>query len=140
VTRRAVAALAFLALLARAGLAQNEPTQGAPVGTAQELTLTLPHPLRAGETAGLEVHVGPIARGRVVNVTTASGQPLGSIAPFGTRVGEDAGTYVLPVPADAIRDGRVAIRLTITQVGGPPRPPTAQEVRSVKLTTGGAPR
>jgi len=137
VKRAAAAALACVALLARAGWAQNAPAQGGAAGTAHELTLALPHPLGAGETAGIEVHLGPIARGRVVTVTTASDQPLGTISPFGTRVGEDAGTYTLPVPADAIRDGRVAIRITITQAGGPPRPPTAQEVPSVRLITGG---
>lgn len=137
--RAATAALAFVALLAAAGWAQNAPAQG--VGaTARELTLVLPNPLRDGETAGIEVHLGPIARGRVVTVTTASGQPLGTLSPFGTRVGEDAGTYTLPVPPDAIRDGRVAIRLAITQAGGPPRPPTAQEVPSVRLITSGPSR
>jgi hypothetical protein len=136
VKRAAAAALAFVALLAPAAWAQNAPAQGSGA-TARELTLVLPHPLRDGETAGIEVHLGPIARGRVVTVTTASGEPLGTISPFGTRVGEDAGTYTLPVPADAIRDGRVAIRLTISQAGSPPRPPTAQELPSVRLITGG---
>ena len=138
--KRTAAALAFVALLAQAGLAENGPPQSGPAGSAQELTLALPHPLAAGETAGIEVQLGAIARGRVVTVTTASGAPLGTISPFGTRPGEDAGTYTLPVPADAIRDGRVAINLTITQAGGPPRPPTAQEVRGVRLITSGAPR
>lgn len=138
--RAAAAALAFVALLARAGWAQTAPTQGGTATTAQELTLALPHPLRGGETAGIEVHLGPIARGRVVTITTAAGQQLGTISPFGTRVGENAGTYTLPVPPDAIRDGRVAIRLAITQAGSPPRPPTAQEVSSVRLVTGGSSR
>jgi hypothetical protein len=137
VKRAAAATLALVALLAARGWAQNAPAQGGTVATAQELTLALPHPLRDGETAGVEVHLGPIARGRVVTVTTAAGQPLGTISPFGTRVGEDAGTYTLPLPADAIRDGRVTIRLAISQAGGPPRPPTAQEVPSVRLITGG---
>jgi hypothetical protein len=139
VKRTAAAALAFVALLAPTGLAQIVPAQGETAGTAQELTLALPHPLRAGETAGIELRLGPIARGRTVTVTTASGEPLGTISPFGTRAGEDAGTYTLPVPEDAIRDGRIAVRITISQAGGPPRAPTAQEVRGTKLTTGGAP-
>jgi hypothetical protein len=138
--KRTAATLAFAALLAQPGWAENGSPRGGAAATAQELTLALPRPLGAGESAGIEVQLGPITRGRVVTVTTASGEPLGTISPFGTRVGEDAGTYTLPVPAGAIRDGRVAIRLTISQAGGPPRPPTAQEVRSVKLTTGGATR
>ncbi len=107
---------------------------------AQELTLALPHPLGAEETAWIEVQLGTIGKGHVVNVTTAAGQPLGTISPYGVRPGESAGTYTLPVPADAIRDGRVAIRLTISQPGGPPRAPTAQEVRSVKVGVRAMPR
>jgi hypothetical protein len=138
--RPAAAALALFALVAQNGLAQTGAAQDTNVAPAQDITLPLPRPLRAGETAAIEVQVGPISRGRQITVTTASGQPLGTISPFGTRVGQDAGTFTLPVPADAIRDGRVAIRLTITQPGGPPRAPTAQEVRSVKLTVGGGAR
>jgi hypothetical protein len=52
----------------------------------------------------------------------------------------DAGTYTLLVPPEAIRDGRVSARLTISQPGAPPRAPTAREVRSVKLIVGGASR
>jgi hypothetical protein len=126
--------LALLVLLAQI-LAQT-----ATVALAEDTTLVLPHPLRAGETAWIEVQVGPISRGRVINVTTSSGQPLGTISPFGVRMGQDAGTYTLPVPADAIRDGSVSVRLTISQAGGPPRAPTAQEVPSVKLTVGGGSR
>ena len=124
--RLATAALVVIALAA--------------TSVAQELTLTLPRPLGAGETAFIEVEVGTIGKGHIVNIATASGQPLGTISPFGARPGQRAGTYTFPVPADAIRDGRVAIRLTISEPGGPPRAPTAQEVRGVKLGIGGAKR
>jgi hypothetical protein len=108
--------------------------------SADDLTLVLPHPLHAGETAWIEVQVGPIGRGREIDVTTGSGQELGAISPFGVRAGQDAGTYTLPVPADAIRDGRVSVRLAITKAGGAPRTPDAQEVRGVKLIVSGASR
>jgi hypothetical protein len=121
--RPAAAAFALLALLA----------QNANAASALDMTLVLPHPLRAAETAWIEVQVGPIGH-QEIDVTTASGQELGVISPFGVHVGQDAGTYTLPLPGDAIRDGRVSVRLTITQFGAPPRAPTAQEVRSVKLT------
>jgi hypothetical protein len=132
--RRAIVALALLAHLALNGnavLAQD---------AAQTMTLQLPHPLAAGETAFLQVQVGPIGRGRTIDVTTAAGQPLGTVSPFGVRTGQDAGTYPVPVPKDAIRDGRLSIRLTISQPGGSARAPTADEVRSVKLGVGPAPR
>jgi hypothetical protein len=127
--RPATAALALFALLA----------QGANAALAQDMTLVLPHPLGAGETAWIELQLGPIGR-QQIDVTTASGQQLGVFSSYGPRAGQDAGTYALPVPADAISDGRVAIRITITQTNGPPRAPTEQEVRSVKLSVAGAAR
>ncbi len=127
----ALTLLAHLALNGSAALAQD---------AAHSMTLALPRPLAAGETAFIEVQVGPIGRGRTVEVTTASGQPLGVVSPFGIRTGQNAGTYPLPVPKDALRDGRLSIRLTISQPGGAPRAPTSDEVRGVKLGVGPAPR
>ncbi len=124
-----------LALLAQAAPAQEANTM------AQSLSLAVPHPLGAGETAWIEVQLGAITKGHVVTITTATGQPLGTVAPFGAHPAQTGGTYTytLPVPAAAIRDGRVDIRLTISQPGGAPRAPTALEVRSVKVGVG-APR
>jgi hypothetical protein len=121
------AAVALLALLAQAGSS----------AFAQDLTLSLPRPLRAGETAFIEVQVGAIGR-REIDVTTAAGAPLGTISPFGVRPGQEAGTYPLPVPNDAIRNGRISIRMTISDPEGSPRVPTAEEVRGVKLVVDAA--
>ena len=99
---------------------------------AQDVTLTLPHPLAAGETAWIEMQVGPIGR-QEIDVTTALGRQLGVISPSSARAGQDAGTFALPVPPDAIQDNHITVRITITQSNRPPRIPTAEEVRSVKL-------
>jgi hypothetical protein len=119
-------AVALLALLAQAGNS----------ALAQDLTLSLRRPLRAGETAFIEVQVGAIGR-REIDVTTAAGAPLGTISPLGVRFGQEGGSYPLPVPRDAIRNGHLSIRLTIKDSGGSPRAPTAEEVRGVKLVVGG---
>lgn len=124
---RISATLAALGFLALSG-----------VTMADDMTLALPRPLQAGETVWIEVQVGPIARGREIDVMTTSGQMLGTISPFGVRPGQDAGTYTLPVPRDAVRDGRLSLRLTISQVGKEPRAVTKREVRGVKLVIGGA--
>jgi hypothetical protein len=132
--RPAVVALAlsvYLALNGNVALSQD---------AARIITLDLPEPLAPGATAWIEVQVGPVGSGRRIEVTTGSGQPLGVISPFGTRVGQDAGIYPLPVPQDAIRDGRLSVRLTISQAGAPARAPTADEVRSVKLGVAPPPR
>jgi hypothetical protein len=131
--RVAAALLVLLALAATDTAAQD-------ANVAQELTLALPHPLGAGETAFIEVQLGTVGKGHVINVTTAAGQRLGTISPFGARPGQSAGTYTLLVPSDAIRDGRIVIRLTVSRPGGASRAPTAQEVRGVKLGVGGAKR
>jgi hypothetical protein len=121
------AVAAHLALNGNAASAQS---------AARDMTLLLPHPLEADETAFVIVQLGAIGRGQEVELTTTSGQPLGVISPFSVRAGQEAGTYPLPVPRDAVRDGRLSVRLTISQFGAPRRAPTAEEVRSVKLSLG----
>lgn len=111
------------------------PALGGGGAAAQELTLALPRPLQPGEFAWLVVEIGPIGR-REVTVTTPAGEILGVISPFGPRAGLQAGVYPLPLPAEAIADGHVAVRLTITQDRGPPRDPTGEEVRGVTLRIG----
>ena len=103
--RPAAAALALLALMAPQSAAQAPRADG-------EIVLNLPRPIGSGETAFIEVRVGAIGRAQI-EVTTGTGQPLGTVSPFGARVGRDAGSFTLPIPASAIRDGRVAVRLTV---------------------------
>ena len=76
--------------------------------------MTMPHPLRTGESATLEVRVGPIPRGEQIRVTTAAGKQLGVLAPYGLRAGQEAGTFTVPLPPAAIHGDRVAVKLTIT--------------------------
>lgn len=124
--RLAAAAFAIVALMApeTAAVAQD---------VAREVTLNLPRSLAAGETAFVEVQVGPVARGRTIGMSTASGQSLGTVSPFGGRPGADAGTFTVPVPANAVENGRLTLRLTISQPDGSTRAPTPDEVRGVKL-------
>ena len=99
---------------------------------AQTIALVAPRALAAGEIAWLEVRTGPLRRGQEIGITTASGAPLGVISPFGVRAGQDAGVYSLPVTADAIQDGHLTIRVSVSEIGGT-RAPTSQEVRGVTL-------
>lgn len=122
--RLAAAVLGWLAILAVGG--------GSAV--AQERTLALPRPLQPGEIAWLVVEVGPIGR-REVTVSTVAGGIIGVISPFGPRAGLQAGTYALPLPAEAIEDDHVVVRLTISHEGGP-GDPTAEEVPRVTVRIG----
>ncbi|WP_316203537.1 hypothetical protein [Bradyrhizobium sp. SZCCHNS3051] len=94
--------------------------------------LVVPRPLDASKAPVVEISLGALGRGQEVTVTTASGMPLGTISPFGLRTGAEAGTYALPVPKEAIKSGRLSIRLSISQPGGS-RAPTPQEVRGITL-------
>ena len=124
--RRAAAALALLELLAH--LAEAAMAQEA----ARVMTLVLPRPLAEGAQAWIDVQLGRLGPGQEIDVTTATGRDLGTISPFGMRAGQAAGTFTLPVPADAIVHGRLTIRLAVTQAGAS-RAPTADEVRGVTL-------
>lgn len=117
-----LAALALFALLA----------QTAYTVPGRVVTLALPHALHEGETAWLEVRVGVIERGAEIEIATKAGQSLGVISPFGIRSGRQAGTYTVPLPADAISDDRIALRMLLSH-DGRQRAPTAKEVKSIRV-------
>jgi len=99
-------------------------------------TLVLPRALKAGEIAVIEVQVGSIARGQEIHVTTASGRELGVISPFGVRSGHEAGTYPIPIPADAVVGQQLTVHLSVTGNGAEPHAPTPLQIRSVKVVIG----
>jgi hypothetical protein len=105
---------------------------------AQDRTLTLPQPLHAGDTAFIEVTLGVIGPGHEIEITTPDGRTLGVISPHGIRAGHGAGSYTLPLPADAICHGRVAVTLRVTRSDAAPRIPTADEVRGVRVVVNAA--
>ncbi len=100
-----------------------------------ERTFTLSRPPAGPAGAFLEVEVGALPAGRRVDVTTPSGVPIGTVAPFGPAARGGGGVYTLPVPAGAIRDRTLSVRVTIVGGGEPARAPTAAEVTSLKLLT-----
>src|ERR1700726_2432143 len=95
-------------------------------------TLSLPHALRADESASLEIQVGAVPHGTEIEVRTASGQLLGVISPFGVRSGNLAGTYTVPVPPDAISHNHISVRLLLKYYQSQ-RAPTRKEVKSVRI-------
>ena len=125
--RMALAALAILAFIA----------QGANGEAGREMTLILPHALHADEAAWLEVSVGVLGQGKEIHITTPSGQPLGTISPFGIRTGQESGTYTVPLPADVISGDRVSLRLSLSNEQ---RAPTSTELKSVKVKVTGTTR
>lgn len=127
------AVLAFVVLQAAPSASTPPPTaQSRQTGDAREMTLALPHALRRGETAWLLVEVGAIGHDQI-QLMTQDGRPLGNLSPFGVRSGQAAGIYTVPVPAEALGDGRLALRLSVMQSGHAPRAPTTEEVKSLRL-------
>ena len=119
---RTAAAFALTCLFAHCGRA-----------AARDMTLMLPQPFDAGDSAYIEVQVGVIGPGQEIEVKTADGRVLGVISPHGIRAGRAAGIYTLPLPADAICKDRVGITLMITRSDAAPRSPDADEVRGVRV-------
>src|SRR5216117_2513635 len=122
--RAPVAALALFSFLAQDS-------------TGRTVTLALPHELRAGESASLIVTVGVIPRGAEIEITTTSGGLVGVISPYGIRAGHEAGTYTIPLRAEAISGRRVSLLLSI-HANGKQRAPTMKEVRRVRVKIMGA--
>jgi hypothetical protein len=126
-----------LAVLSSGPMAQALPsaqTRQTPQGRTlgREMTLALSHAPRQGETVWLLVEVGAIGHNQI-ELTTQDGQPLGTISPYGIRSGQAAGTYTIPIPSDAFKGGRLALRLSMMRADRTQRAPTAEEVKSVRL-------
>ncbi|HEY6972355.1 MAG TPA: hypothetical protein VJA94_24300 [Candidatus Angelobacter sp.] len=106
--------------------------------TARVETLTLPHALRSGERAWLEIQVGTISRGAEIVVKTTSGRLLGVISPYGVRSGAPAGTYTVPVPPEAISKGQVSVQISIRYYHSQ-QAPTLEEVKRPRITITSSP-
>jgi hypothetical protein len=98
--------------------------------------IALPRTPAAGARVLLEVRVGAIGSGQEVVLRTADGRLIGTVSPHGIRPGNAAGTYVVPVPpealAHALRDGRLRLRIAIERAGAAARPVRADEVLGVR--------
>jgi len=60
------------------------------------------------------------------------GKLLGTIAPFAIPPGNKTGTYTIPLPEEAVRRGRVAVRLAVEVMENVTRAPTRSEVEDVQ--------
>ena len=103
--------------------------------TVNDVMLKLPRALRPGDQLNVAVSVGPIGRNRI-EVTTAEGQHLGTISLFGVPPGRAGGTYLIPVPPEAVRNEQLDLRFTISS-GSEHRSPTTEEITGVRLVLPG---
>lgn len=102
-------------------------------GPGRVVNLVLPRDLSANEAVWIELKLGVIARGVEIEIETTEGKALGVISPHGIRAGDEAGTYTVPVPPEAISNKRLSVRLTLKQADRSKRAPTTKEVKNVRL-------
>jgi hypothetical protein len=124
-TRSRIIALLCATAFATGVTAAAEPQQGA-------VELILPRPAAAHEAVRLQIGVA-LARGARLRVSAGDGTLLGTVSSFGVQRGQDVVTHILPLPATAIVNGRVALRLEVQEPGAAARAPKPGEVDSIAL-------
>jgi len=124
---RVLAACVLTALLAQGAAAAGTPP------SADRVVLTLPRPPAPNESVWLSVRLGALQRGARVLVLSDDGQLLGAISPFAIPPGQKAGAYTIPLPDNAVRDGRVAVRVVVEEREHVTRSSTHGEVEDVGL-------
>lgn len=101
--------------------------------TTGNVELAATRPAREGEAVWLEIRTGPLPRGTEIRVSTAAGELLGTVSPFGAARGAAGGAHLIALPQGAVAGGRVRIRLEVDVPGKPARAPRAGEVLGAEL-------
>jgi hypothetical protein len=89
--------------------------------------LSPPRALQAGDSIELQVTTGPLPRGSRLVVMTERGEILGVVTPFNVPGTGSGATATVPVPQTAMTDGRLRLRLQVTEPGAAPRAPRPEE-------------
>ena len=107
------------------------PAQLGPDGS---LTLALPRRPAVNEMLMVNLTVGRVSANTKIVIRTADGEIAGTIAPFGVKPGQKAGIYSIAVPAKAIADAKVTLKLELVDKQGQAvRAPTKAEIEDAKL-------
>jgi hypothetical protein len=94
--------------------------------------LTTPRPPGLGDAIQLKVTTA-LPRGGRLRLLTEQSEFLGSVVPFGPRLGGRSPTGTVPIPRAAVTNGRLRLRLEVVEPGAPPRPPRPGEVERLDL-------
>jgi hypothetical protein len=100
--------------------------------TQRTMTLTLPRAAATGEAVHLHLVAGVLPRGARVVVRLPNGQIAGTATRYGGRTDQPAGEYIIPLPPEAIRNGKVTLRVEVEE-DGTAREPKSGEVRKLEL-------
>lgn len=96
--------------------------------------LTLQRPMATDEMLQARIEVGPLAPNARIIVRLEDDSIAGTVSPFGAEARRTGGVYFIPVPAKAVKSGKVALHLELeTSDTAPARAPSTDEVRSIEL-------
>ncbi len=99
-----------------------------------KMLLALPRAREADEAVAVRITVGTLAKGARIIVKTTEGEVVGAVVPFGILPGRKAGSFMVPVPLAAVKDGKVSLQLEVEELtGGKTRAPTKTEVEAANL-------
>lgn len=99
-------------------------------GESPIVDLAASRPAAAGDSFRIQVTTGVLPRGARLLLVSEAGKILGAITPFppGRAI-----TGAVPVPASAVANGHVRLRLEVIEQGAAPRAPRPGEVERLEL-------
>ncbi len=119
--------------IALAACGHGRPEGPPAAAELMSLTLEVPRLPAANEVVWARIEVGALPPGARLVVRTTDGGIAGTVAPFGP-VGREGGVYTIPLPQEAIADGKVTLILGVLEdLASEARPPLEGEVGSVEL-------
>jgi hypothetical protein len=104
------------------------------IDTSGKLTVPLTRKRSSDEMIVLRLKVAPLPDGATINVCALDKTIVGGVAPYGVRPGSKARYYSIPIPAKAVVDNKVTVRLEVVEKGAQKkRPPTRTEIADAIL-------
>ena len=99
-----------------------------------KLTVPLGRKQSTDELIVLRLKVAPLPDGATMDVSTLDNTLVGGVAPFGVRPGSKARYYSIPIPAKAVVDKKVIVRIEVVEKNGKrKRPPARTEIEGATL-------
>jgi hypothetical protein len=104
------------------------------IDTSGKLTVALTHKQSSDEMIVLRLKVAPLPDGATIDVFTLDKTLVGGVAPYGVRPGSKARYYSIPIPASAVVEKKVSVRLEVVEKSTQrKRPPARTEIEGATL-------
>ena len=98
----------------------------------ESVDLTAPEPIPA-QGLSVRLKVGPLPRGAILEVMTASHELIGAVSLFGAAGARQPVDYVLPLPENLVGPRRIRLLLQVRESNGELRDPSPRELFQVEL-------